>query len=152
MPHNCTLTIAPPIYCTLNAALHGCRQPSSLAVSPPTIGCMRGSSTLLRSSLDLLCRALPPSSTQPPARLIVRASHVQSYRSKEVADGGVSYYIEGFVTHRVIKQTYGSATIIPFLPFLPDHKARAGLVVLTPRGPMIPRGFAATLVKVRLSY
>ena len=72
----------------------------------------------------------------------------QRHRSKEVADGGVSFYLEGFVTHRVIKQTYGTSTAVPFLPFLPDHIARADQVMLSPQGPMLPGGFAALLTKV----
>ena len=70
------------------------------------------------------------------------------HRSKEVADGGVSFYLEGFVTHRVIKQTYGTSTGVPFIPFLGDHIARADQVMLTPQGPFLPGGFAALLTKV----
>ena len=54
-----------------------------------------------------------------------------------MADGGVAFYLERFVSHRVLKYTYGTDVAIPFLPFLPEHKERADLVKMGPQGPML---------------
>ena len=69
-------------------------------------------------------------------------------RSKEVAEGGVSFYLERFVTHRVTKHTYGVESSTPFLPFLPSHIIRMDEVRMDIEGPRLDGRFAAILKKV----
>ena len=68
-----------------------------------------------------------------------------------MADGGVAFYLERFVSHRVLKYTYGTDVAIPFLPFLPEHKERANLVKMGPQGPMLIDAFSVILKKVSMS-
>jgi uncharacterized membrane protein YkgB len=45
-------------------------------------------------------------------------------RSKAVADGAISYYIDHFVSTRIAKFTYGTDTSELFLPKSKEHKKR----------------------------
>ena len=62
--------------------------------------------------------------------------------------GGAAYYLEHFVTHRVVKYTYGTSAAVTFRPYLPDHKARADKVILGPQGPRLNDHFEVILKQV----
>ena len=85
------------------------------------------------------------SSTRPNAMLTYHFS-----RGKEVACGGISFFVHNFITHHMVKETYGIPTAVYFCPSLSDHVQRKRQIIYTPQGLVILGGFAPLLVKARL--
>jgi len=69
-------------------------------------------------------------------------------RSKAVAAGAISYYLDHFVVGRLVRYTYGTPASIPYDPSDPEHRKRAHKKYLGITG--IPRLdiFSPTLFKV----
>ena len=74
-------------------------------------------------------------------------------RNKAVAEGGVSFYLEHFVSARIMKMTYGTIIGTEFNLPDPEHKARMHKRIVRPSGRiMLPDYFSAILTKVRFFY
>ncbi|KAG5644294.1 hypothetical protein DXG03_008712 [Asterophora parasitica] len=72
-----------------------------------------------------------------------------SHVNKAVADGGVSFYIDHFVTARVAKYSYGIEVGIPYDIWDAEHKSRRFSVYQAPNGVNhIPAAFDIVLPKV----
>ncbi|KAI0773051.1 hypothetical protein BD413DRAFT_656213 [Trametes elegans] len=71
-----------------------------------------------------------------------------THTSKAVAEGGVSFYLEHFVSARVIKLTYGTVVNIDYDSRDPDHVSRSFGKIVRPSGRVvIPDSFSAILTK-----
>ena len=55
------------------------------------------------------------------------------------------------MTHRMIKYTYGTSVMTPFIPFLPGHAKRSDKVCMGIKGPMLDDHFSVILRKVRVT-
>lgn len=74
-------------------------------------------------------------------------------RSKAVAEGGVSFYLENFVSVRAMLLTYGTNITIPYCASDPDHYARRAEIFARPSGRIVlPKAFSIIIQKVRDSY
>jgi hypothetical protein len=74
------------------------------------------------------------------------------YRSKAVANGAISYYIDHFVSTRVAKFTYGTDTSELFRPNREEHKKRIERKFLSEDGNYFIAGaFGVILQAVRCS-
>jgi hypothetical protein len=82
--------------------------------------------------------------------LVLRASSQQFRRSKAVADGAVSFYIDHFVRSRIAKATYGVPLDPVFNRNNPGHSRRAHNTYVIPASTelFVAGGFSPTLVKV----
>lgn len=74
-----------------------------------------------------------------------------THSAKAVAEGAVLYYIDGHVSSRVAKVTYGAPSAVPYNAFDPDHLRRSEHVRIMPSGKyMVNGGFEVVLKKVRI--
>jgi len=71
-----------------------------------------------------------------------------SSRNKAVAFGAISYYLDHFVTARLVKYTYGTIGHIPFDVFDLEHRQRSEEKQLSATGEFILEVFAPILLKV----
>jgi hypothetical protein len=70
--------------------------------------------------------------------------------NKAVADGGVSFYIDHFVTARFSKFAYGIKTRRKYDASNPEHQRRKNTTFMTPKGYLAISGiFSAILPQVR---
>ena len=69
-------------------------------------------------------------------------------RSKAVAVGAISYYLDHFVVGRIVKYTYGTPGSIPYNPSDPEHRKRAHKKYLGICGRIKLDIFSPTLFKV----
>ena len=71
------------------------------------------------------------------------------HSAKAVAEGAVLYYIDGHVSSRVSKVTYGAPSAVPYNAFDPDHLRRTEHIRIMPSGKfMVNGGFEVVLKKV----
>lgn len=69
--------------------------------------------------------------------------------NKAVAEGAVSFYLEHFVSVRVMRFAYGTTCVIEYNPQDSDHVKRRGKAYMRPSGRMvIPNSFKMILAKV----
>lgn len=69
--------------------------------------------------------------------------------NKAVAEGGVSFYLEHFVSARIIKVTYGTVINTSYDPSDPEHVARNWKKIVRPSGRVVvPEFFSSILTKV----
>src|ERR1700729_3500873 len=66
----------------------------------------------------------PDTHTYVCLHISVRSIHV-CIRSKAVAVGAISYYLDHFVVGRIVRYTYGTPGSITFNPSDPEHRKRA---------------------------
>lgn len=70
-------------------------------------------------------------------------------RSKAVADGAISFYLDGHVSSRVAPITIGAPSGVPYNAFDPDHLRRTSHHRKLPSGKVvITGGFEVVLEKV----
>jgi len=69
-------------------------------------------------------------------------------RSKAVADGAISYYLDKFVVSRIVRYTYGTPASIRYDPSDPEHRGRSHKKHLGIVGGMRLDVFSPTLFKV----
>lgn len=50
------------------------------------------------------------------------------YSNKAVADGAISFYLDGFVTSRMAKFDYGQEVYVDYLASKESHRSRSGKV------------------------
>ncbi|KAI8977711.1 hypothetical protein BD414DRAFT_538976 [Trametes punicea] len=80
--------------------------------------------------------------------LSLSLSRPDTHTNKAVAEGGVSFYLEHFVSARIIKVTYGVIVGAEFDPRDPEHRARIHKKVIRPSGrAIIPDSFSPILTK-----
>ncbi|KAI0367126.1 hypothetical protein BV20DRAFT_1055106 [Pilatotrama ljubarskyi] len=71
-----------------------------------------------------------------------------THTNKAVAEGGVSFYLEHFVSARIIKMTYGTVINIDYDRRDPEHVARSFGKIVRPSGRVvIPDAFSSILTK-----
>ncbi|KAI0704720.1 hypothetical protein C8Q76DRAFT_181174 [Earliella scabrosa] len=70
-----------------------------------------------------------------------------SHTNKAVAQGAVSFYIEHFVTARVMKVTYGADILVDFDDTNAEHRARRHAKVVRPSGRVMLRNGFSTILK-----
>ncbi|KAI0668093.1 hypothetical protein C8Q78DRAFT_1081495 [Trametes maxima] len=71
-----------------------------------------------------------------------------THTNKAVAEGGVSFYLEHFVSARVIKVTYGTVVNIDYDVRDPEHVVRSAHKIVRPSGRVvIPDSFSSILTK-----
>ncbi|KAI0656113.1 hypothetical protein C8Q70DRAFT_391425 [Cubamyces menziesii] len=71
-----------------------------------------------------------------------------THTNKAVAEGGVSFYLEHFVSARIIKMTYGTIIGTELNLMDPEHRARMHKRLVRPSGRiMLPDYFSAILTK-----
>ncbi|TFK80413.1 hypothetical protein K466DRAFT_532982 [Polyporus arcularius HHB13444] len=71
-----------------------------------------------------------------------------THTSKAVSEGAVSFYLDRFVSARVIRTTYGVACNHDYEPNDPEHAARALWKFVRPSGRVVlPNGFSPILTK-----
>ncbi|OJT02592.1 Heat shock 70 kDa protein 12B [Trametes pubescens] len=76
-----------------------------------------------------------------------------THTNKAVAEGGVSFYLEHFVSARIIKMTYGSRVNASYDRTDPEHIARSSRKIVRPSGRIvIPGAFIAMLSKELCGY
>lgn len=74
------------------------------------------------------------------------------YRSKAVADGAISFYLDHFVRTRVAKVTYGAFANALYNPHNPEHRERESDTFLSMAGEKRIQGsFTIILPKVIIS-
>lgn len=56
----------------------------------------------------------------------LRLAHDLS-RNKAVAEGAISWYLDRFVTGRIVKHTYGTPSTVEFNPSDPEHCERSDM-------------------------
>ena len=72
--------------------------------------------------------------------------------SKAVADGAISFYLDGHVTSRVSPITIGAPSGVPYNAFDPDHLRRTRHHRTLPSGKIVVTGgFEVVLEKVRVN-
>ena len=72
-------------------------------------------------------------------------------RSKVVAHGAVCFYLEHFVSARVMKMTYGAEVLVEYNAHDPEHYSRRSKRLLRPSGDVgLRHGFSLILQKVYL--
>ena len=72
-------------------------------------------------------------------------------RNKAVANGAVCYFLEHFVSARVMKMTYGTQACVDYDRNNAEHIARRGGCFVKPSGrTMLPDGFSSILKKVNI--
>ncbi|PIL34593.1 hypothetical protein GSI_03372 [Ganoderma sinense ZZ0214-1] len=65
-----------------------------------------------------------------------------SHTNKAVANGAVSFFLDHFVSSRVMKTTYGTGMVVEYNPFDPVHVARRHSKYIHPSGRIVlPHGF-----------
>ena len=69
-------------------------------------------------------------------------------RSKAVADGAISYYLDQFVVGRLVRYTYGTPASIRYDPSDPEHRMRSHKKYLGMAGGVRLDVFSPTLFKV----
>ncbi len=70
-------------------------------------------------------------------------------RSKAVAEGAASFFLQKFVSSRVAKFTYGTEVSFVYDGGDPEHHARRFKLKTGPSGrTLVPEGFCAVLTKV----
>ena len=70
-----------------------------------------------------------------------------------MAQGAVSFYIEHFVTARVMKVTYGTGIAVDFDDTNAEHQARRHSKFVRPSGRvMLRNGFSTILKQVRVKH
>ncbi|KDQ59135.1 hypothetical protein JAAARDRAFT_192677 [Jaapia argillacea MUCL 33604] len=80
--------------------------------------------------------------------LHMNLSRPDGYTNKAVADGGLSFYLDHFVSTRVARATYGSRCSTRFDPSDHEHAQRASQVFLNATGyQYLPCAFSAVLKK-----
>ncbi|KAI0738321.1 hypothetical protein C8Q80DRAFT_1113973 [Daedaleopsis nitida] len=68
--------------------------------------------------------------------------------NKAVSEGAVSFYLDHFVSARVMRSTYGVSCNVDFDDANPEHVARARLKVVRPSGRVVlPNAFSSILTK-----
>lgn len=68
--------------------------------------------------------------------------------NKAVAEGGVSFYLEHFVSARIVKMTYGTHVSVLYRSTDPEHVARSHKKEFPPSGVvMVPDAFCSMLTK-----
>lgn len=73
-----------------------------------------------------------------------------SYSNKAVSEGAVSFYLDHFVSARVVRSTYGVTCNVDFDSSNPEHLARARWRAVRPSGRVVlPNAFSSILTKVR---
>lgn len=89
--------------------------------------------------------------TQPYVCLLlsVRSIHV-CIRSKAVADGAISYYLDHFVVGRLIRYTYGTPATVGYDHSDPDHRRHSRKKYLGITGEMQIDVFSPSLFKVNV--
>ncbi|KAI0628133.1 hypothetical protein C8Q77DRAFT_1162430 [Trametes polyzona] len=71
-----------------------------------------------------------------------------THTNKAVAEGGVSFYLEHFVSARVMKMSYGTIINTSYDPTDPDHVARSWKKIVRPSGRIVvPDFFSPILAK-----
>ncbi|EJF61940.1 hypothetical protein DICSQDRAFT_161253 [Dichomitus squalens LYAD-421 SS1] len=71
-----------------------------------------------------------------------------SHTSKAVANGAVCFYLEQFVSARIMKMTYGTGVAVDYDPNDPEHHRRRDSLFIRPSGRvMIRNGFSTILKK-----
>lgn len=74
-------------------------------------------------------------------------------RSKAVADGAISFYLDGHVSSRVAPITIGAPSGIPYNAFDPDHLRRISHHRKLPSGRVVVTGgFEVVLEKVYIYF
>ena len=77
----------------------------------------------------------------------LRSIHVYT-RSKAVADGAVSYYLDKFVVSRLVRYTYGTPASTRYDPSDPEHRMRSHKKYLAVTGEVQLDVFSPTLFRV----
>ncbi|KAI9060753.1 hypothetical protein FKP32DRAFT_1577403 [Trametes sanguinea] len=73
-----------------------------------------------------------------------------THTSKAVAEGAVSFYLEGFVSARVIKMTYGTEVNVEYDESDPEHRPRKHKRITRSSGrQVLPGAFSTIISKVR---
>ncbi|KAI0708754.1 hypothetical protein C8T65DRAFT_740136 [Cerioporus squamosus] len=71
-----------------------------------------------------------------------------THTSKAVSEGAVSFYLDRFVSARVIRTTYGVACNHDYVPNDPEHATRTLWRIIRPSGRVVlPNGFSPILTK-----
>ena len=74
-------------------------------------------------------------------------------RNKAVADGAVCFFLEHFVSARVMKMTYGTDVYVTYDANNPEHYARRKELYTRPSGKIVlPKGFSSILEKVCILF
>ena len=68
-------------------------------------------------------------------------------RSKAVANGAVSFYLQHFVSARVMKMTYGTEVNVEYRSSNPEHYARRHSIVVRPSGRSVLRHAYSSILK-----
>ncbi|KZT00544.1 uncharacterized protein LAESUDRAFT_688021 [Laetiporus sulphureus 93-53] len=80
--------------------------------------------------------------------LYVKFARPDTHTNKAVAEGAVSFYLDGFVTSRVARFTYGARCNIQYNPSDPEHLRRLNKVFIGKAGePRVPDNFLIILNK-----
>lgn len=77
----------------------------------------------------------------------IDVSRPDRHINKTVPDGAIAFYIGHYVTARVSKFAYGTASAMTFLPWLPEHARRQKDVLLSIAGHLLIPGHFDTILR-----
>ncbi|RPD55189.1 hypothetical protein L226DRAFT_493295 [Lentinus tigrinus ALCF2SS1-7] len=83
------------------------------------------------------------------ADLGVTLCRPDSHTNKAVANGAVSFYLEHFVSARVMKMTYGAEIVVDYRADDPEHYARRHSLFVRPSGKTVVRHGYSPILKKR---
>lgn len=71
---------------------------------------------------------------------LMSSTYIPVFSAKAVADGAISYYLDGHVSSRVARVTYGAPAGVPYNAFDPEHLRRTDFHRHLPSGRVVVNG------------